>query len=164
MKKCFVIFMVAAIVLQLMTAAFAVDNFQIEKISDSLLQQMSKSGDEEFDVVIWFNEPELISKCRLEYKYTIKKCETEGATIETVRELKEKYLELVKTTYKSENEKSVASLHLLYASSVTTNNSEIMDLIQVPYEGICKIRIVQTTAANDYVFCGIAWHYSDYTE
>lgn len=45
MKKCFVIFMVAAIVLQLMTAAFAVDNFQIEKISDSLLQQMSKSGD-----------------------------------------------------------------------------------------------------------------------
>ena len=65
MKKCFVIFMVAAIVLQLMTAAFAVDNFQIEKISDSLLQQMSKSGDEEFDVVIWFNEPELISKYRL---------------------------------------------------------------------------------------------------
>ena len=52
----------------------------------------------------------------------------------------------------------------LYASSVTTNNSEIIDLIQVPYEGICKIRIVQTTATNDYVFFGLAWHYSDYSE
>lgn len=156
--------MVAAIVLQLMTAAFAVDNFQIEKISDSLLQQMSKSGDEEFDVVIWFNEPELISKYRLEYKYTIKKCETEGATIETVRELKEKYLELVKTTYKSENEKCVASLHLNRAVDYLGNYSPVVitKLTKDEILNLTKVSQVQMLCHNEQIEICDDYSYDNY--
>lgn len=112
MKKSIVTIMVVAIILQLMIAVFAIDSFQIDKISNSLRQQMSYSLEDEIDVVIWFKEPDSISEYRINYKNQMAKCNIEGATIETVRKLKEEYLEAVKTVYKSENEKHVTSLQL----------------------------------------------------
>jgi hypothetical protein len=46
-----------------------------------------------------------------------------------------------------------------YRISTSTNNNVEMVNFEIPVSGIYRIEVIQTTAANSYVFYGLAWHY-----